>query len=376
MKTVNAEIISEVFDMLKAGQWLKGVIMLGSLRFETRASHKDIMEHWADAFQGDALTVWSNRLIRAEQIFQRAEEGVRKNPKKIIGHYAKTIDIVQSSGMGKSRLVSEMAKKVMTISFVLRKPGQTGFPPGDMEVLDFVLAGNSISMQNTHMRAMCLLGGTFFEGQCSSISRSRCQADARTVAKWIKSKPTSGATLLEKWNDAMSPLGESLLPKKTDRRSDSRMDLYKSIIKKAEEYLKELVDGTIPGKVGSSGLEPGRKWNWRDREVVCLRTVKLTSFALLMLFSFRTTISRKSSYRSSKLLCLSCSSLYQHPSIDYLLFYSPSTRRLTCTRTVSTLGQVQGRNCRTRPSDGCCVVSVATPCGASSYQQMLESRRL
>jgi hypothetical protein len=289
MKTVDASTISEVFDLLKAGQWLKGVIQLGSLsEVETSDSLKDIMKHWADDFQGVALTVWGRRLIRGERIFERAERAVKKDPKKAIGHYAKTIDIVQSSGMGKSRLVSEMAKKVMTITFVLRKPGQTGFPPGDKEVLDFVLAGKSKSMRNTHMRAMCLLGGTFFEGQYSSIPRSRCQADV-TVAKWCKSKSTSSGTLLEKWNDEMSPLRESLLPKKTDLRSDSRVDLYKSIIKKAEEYRKKLVDGTIPGG------EQGSKWDWKDKQVVCLCTMKLTHFPLLMLFSFRTIMARKSS---------------------------------------------------------------------------------
>jgi hypothetical protein len=170
MKTVDARTISEVFDLLKAGQWLKGVILLGSLSgVENSGSLKDIMKHWADDFQGVALTVLGRRLIRAERIFERAEKAVNKNQKKNIGHYAKTIDIVQSSGMGKSRLVDEMAKNVMTISFVLRKPGQTGFPPGDKEVLDFVLAGDANCMQNTHRRAMCLLGGTFFEGQYSSI---------------------------------------------------------------------------------------------------------------------------------------------------------------------------------------------------------------
>jgi hypothetical protein len=176
-----------------------------------------------------------------------------------------------------------------------------------------VLTGDSESMRNTHMRAMCLLGGTFFEGQYSSIPRSRCQADV-TVAKWCKSKSTSGGTLLEKWNDAMSPLSESLLPKKTDLRSDSRVDLYKSIIKKAKQYRKKLVNGTIP-----SG-EPGRKWDWNDMEVVCLCTMKLTHFALLMLFSFRTIMARKSSKRSSKLLCLSCLRLYRHLKTHFLNF--------------------------------------------------------
>jgi hypothetical protein len=87
----------------------------------------------------------------------------------------------------------------------------------------------------------------------------------------------------------MSPLSEPLLPKETDLRSDSRVALYKSIIKKAEEYLKKLVDGTIPGG------DPGSKWNWIDKEVVCLCTMKLTHFALLMFFSFRTIMARKSS---------------------------------------------------------------------------------
>ena len=141
-----------------------------------------------------------------------------------------------------------------------------------------------------------------------------------TVEKWCESTSISGGTLIEKWNDAMSSLSESLIPEGTDRRSDSRMKLYKSIIKKAEGNLKDLFEGTTPGKVGSSGLNPRRKWDWNDEEVVCMRPVKLTRFALLKLFPFRTAVSRKSSYGWSKILCLSCSSLYRHQARDYLLF--------------------------------------------------------
>jgi len=71
--------------------------------------------------------------------------------------------------------------------------------------------------------------------------------------------------------------------------------LYNSIPSKAEDNLKALIKGTIPGKVGSSGLEPGSKWDWNNREVVCLRPVKLTHLALLLLSSFRTTMSLKRS---------------------------------------------------------------------------------
>jgi hypothetical protein len=100
------------------------------------------------------------------------------------------------------------------------------------------------------------------------------------VAEWCKSISTSGGTLLEKWNDAMSPLSKPLFGNYTDRRSDSRVNLYKSIVKKAEEYREKLVDGTM----GSSGFQPGRKWDWDDEELVCIHTVKLTHFALLMVF--------------------------------------------------------------------------------------------
>jgi hypothetical protein len=305
METVDAGTIKEVFDLLKAGQWLKGVLRLGPTP-GLEASIEDIKKHWADDFRGGALSVWGSRLTQAEKIFRLAEKKVEDNKgKKIPGHYAKTIDIVQSSGMGKSRLISEMAKEVMTISFVLRKPGQTGFPPGDMEVLDFVLQADSKSAEETHTRAMCLLGGTFDAGQYSSIPRSRCQADV-TVAEWCKSNSTSGGNLLEKWNHAMSPLGERLMPNKNDRRPESRVNVYDSIIKNAEEYRRKLVNREIRSVVGSSGSVPGSEWNWNDKELVCLRTVKLTHFALLMLFSFRTTMTSKRSQRSSKILCLSC----------------------------------------------------------------------
>jgi len=70
MGTFDATTIKEVFDLLKAGHWLKGVITLGSLSFETSTSLKDIREHWADDFKGDALKVWGRRLILTEN-FQR-----------------------------------------------------------------------------------------------------------------------------------------------------------------------------------------------------------------------------------------------------------------------------------------------------------------
>ena len=49
--------------------------------------------------------------------------------------------IVQSSGMGKSRLVSELSKSVLSLVFTLRDNGKSGYPPGDIEVTQYLKSG-------------------------------------------------------------------------------------------------------------------------------------------------------------------------------------------------------------------------------------------
>jgi len=169
--------ITEVFDMLKAGDWLEAIRSVLPLSpydedIYIRSSLRDIMKHWDDDFHGGALVALLNRLRLAEKNFGRAENTRTANNGASQGQYAKTLDIVQSSGTGKSRLVSEMAKKLMSITFVLRKPGETGFPPGDTEVFNYLLGGNPYRMQDAHTRAMCLLAGTFFVSQYPPAPRS------------------------------------------------------------------------------------------------------------------------------------------------------------------------------------------------------------
>jgi hypothetical protein len=74
-------------------------------------------------------------------------------------YYSKSFDIIQSSGMGKSRLVREMGGTILTISFALRRRGETGFPPCDLEVYDFLLGGSGKDYDNAHIRAVAFLGG-------------------------------------------------------------------------------------------------------------------------------------------------------------------------------------------------------------------------
>lgn len=54
------------------------------------------------------------------------------------GYYSKSISIIQSSGMGKSRLAAELGLIVFSITFTFRNDRDGGYPPGDYEVLQFL----------------------------------------------------------------------------------------------------------------------------------------------------------------------------------------------------------------------------------------------
>ena len=152
-------------SMLQAGEWYKVANELAPVSSKERGM-ETLRKHWADEFAGNALDALVSRLKLAEANFLENEQSA-KNKLFSSVQYVKSINMVQSSGMGKSRLVSELAKKMMTISFVLRYPGQTGFPPGDKEVFEFLLKGDGFDKQRTHERTMCFLGATFFVGQYS-----------------------------------------------------------------------------------------------------------------------------------------------------------------------------------------------------------------
>lgn len=63
----------------------------------------------------------------------------QQNEFPVTTYYSKTIPIIQSSGTGKSRLLDEISKELLTIPFVLRYRGSYGYPPGDTEVTEFLV---------------------------------------------------------------------------------------------------------------------------------------------------------------------------------------------------------------------------------------------
>lgn len=79
--------------------------------------------------------------------------------------YAKTIPIIQSSGTGKSRLVDELSKEFLTISFVFRSNGETGYPPGDPEITQFTAINRTYTLCDIHSISVSLLAGALLEGR-------------------------------------------------------------------------------------------------------------------------------------------------------------------------------------------------------------------
>ena len=130
---------------------------------ETRSILVDLHNDWRGAFLGDSLAVLKDLLLRREKEFQRDST------------YGKTIPIIQSSGTGKSRLLDEISKQFLTISFVLRRPSQDGYPPGDTEITTFLtdliyFLSQSDWGTELHARAVTLLMTAFT--QCKEKENS------------------------------------------------------------------------------------------------------------------------------------------------------------------------------------------------------------
>jgi len=106
---------------------------------------ESLYDHWRDSYYGGSLNAFLKNIRRYQS------EWPKKN------YYSKAVSIIQSSGTGKSRLVDEISKEFLTISFALRLEGETGYPPGDPEITKYLrLNGGDIE---THINIVALLAG-------------------------------------------------------------------------------------------------------------------------------------------------------------------------------------------------------------------------
>ena len=94
---------------------------------------KQVYNHWSDGFLGGSLQALKWTLLVNEALIRAAESN-----DLLQEYYSKSLNLLQSSGTGKSKLLDELAKDNFTFTFVFRKENDTGFPPGDNEISRFL----------------------------------------------------------------------------------------------------------------------------------------------------------------------------------------------------------------------------------------------
>ena len=94
---------------------------------------KQVYNHWSDGFLGGSLQALKWTLLVNEALIRAAESN-----DLLQEYYSKSLNLLQSSGTGKSKLLDELAKDNFTFTFVSRKESDTGFPPGDNDISRFL----------------------------------------------------------------------------------------------------------------------------------------------------------------------------------------------------------------------------------------------
>jgi hypothetical protein len=146
----DAELCYTLAGLMDQNRWydaFKELMPIPVKQQERQIAIANLQHHWDDAFQGKALEALTEKLRRSEENAMLHD------------YYSKSFDIIQSSGMGKSRLVYAMGETIITISFALRRAGETGYPPCDPEVYNFLMAGPGKNYADVHIRALAFLGG-------------------------------------------------------------------------------------------------------------------------------------------------------------------------------------------------------------------------
>ena len=102
--------------------------------------------YWTNEFKGAALKSFRSYVQEQER---------KWSPEK---YYVKTIPVIQSSGMGKSRLLSEFGKTTPSVYYTLREDDDTGYPPGDTLIRNYF---REIPAGHEDLFATCFLAATF-----------------------------------------------------------------------------------------------------------------------------------------------------------------------------------------------------------------------
>lgn len=181
--------------------------------------------HWKDKFCGGSLAALKERILKHEM--ETCDQGFK--------YYAKLIPIIQSSGMGKSRLIDEIGKSHLCITVTLRENGESGYPPGDPEITKFLKeplhAPEDVLLAHSYMLALL---DSIFGFLMDWIEGHAGNSDEQTLAK--------------QWYDLMAP--KPILQYPSDHRdlstviaatrSVARKDFCEKVVEGAHKTLREL----------------------------------------------------------------------------------------------------------------------------------------
>jgi hypothetical protein len=209
---------------------------------------ESLYEHWRDNFYGGSLNAFLENVSRYQSEWSTSK------------YYSRTISIVQSSGTGKSRLVDEIGKEFVSISFALRLQGETGYPPGDFEITDYLRLSDRD--RDIHGNIVGLLAGVIkhrkplptmhflhkINGQSLELM---CEKHLVIVSEWYteysESHPeASQKEIAREWHDLMAPAkADHMDPIPTapgrlpDTRSRFRQQFCKKILETAYSVWKK-----------------------------------------------------------------------------------------------------------------------------------------
>ncbi|KAI0275398.1 hypothetical protein BC834DRAFT_852618 [Gloeopeniophorella convolvens] len=185
---------------------------------------------------------WTVPFVGADLLLPALAEHVTKCTLYTTGSYRPYSPIVQSSGTGKSRLVDEFAKTHFSIPITLREPDSMGFPPGDVNVREYLTHTEERgTTEGSYARMYAFLSALLWKA--TGVVESLGGADREARIKKLREYMTEG--------QKMSGVGEK------------RRFFYDAVLEKANELLR---------KTPYPSTEP-RGTNMTSAQASALRTV-------------------------------------------------------------------------------------------------------
>jgi hypothetical protein len=149
-KKMDKETRHKMFELLIKGRYYDIVTHFLPKRKSKQFDEEvlsDLFTCWTNEFKGASSMALCDFVVEQERVWSHDK------------HYAKIIPVIQSSGMGKSRLLSEFDKTTLSVYYTTRKPDETGYPPGDKSIRK--LLSEQKDDEKSNLLAISFLTATF-----------------------------------------------------------------------------------------------------------------------------------------------------------------------------------------------------------------------